>query len=82
MSKKAIKTLNDKFPNYNLQVEVAGQNKAQKSLAKAIVQIFDPKYEAGKQPTVIKVVTCWGIGDDEMSAQENAIDTAVKNLGL
>jgi hypothetical protein len=82
MSKKAIATLNKSHPNYNLTVEVAGQNKAGQFLAKAILQVFDPKYEPGKQPTITKITSCYGIGSDEATSQDNAIEVAVRNLGL
>lgn len=85
MSKKAIAKLNKEFPNYSLNVEVAGSPDNKGGLnytVKAFVQIFDPKYEAGKQPTIIKSVNSYGLGPSVGEAQSAAIEAAVENLGL
>lgn len=83
MSKKAIKKLNDKHPNYSLNAELAGENKtAGTFIVKAFLQIFDPKYEAGKQPTILKSVNSYGTGTSLELAQENAIEKAVDSAGL
>ncbi len=82
MSKKAISKLTKTHSNYTMQVELSGNNKAGKFLAKAFIQVFDPKYEPGKQPTILKSISCWGLGDDEHLAQDNAIEVAVAKLGL
>lgn len=82
MSKKAIAKLNKSHTNYSLNVELAGQDSNKEYTAKSFVQIFDPKYEPGKQPTIIKSVNSYGTGKTINEAQDNAIEAAVNNLGL
>lgn len=83
MSKKAIKKLNDAHKNYAINVELGGADKTGNNvMVKAFIQVFDPKYEPGKQPTVIKTANSYGTGADLEKAQAAAIENAVESLGL
>jgi hypothetical protein len=80
---QAIKKLNKAHTNYSLNTEIAGQDKSTNLVTvKAFLQIFDPKYEPGKSPTIMKAVNAYGTGVDLKAAQNDAIEQAVEKLGL
>jgi hypothetical protein len=86
MSNKAIKKLNSEHKNYSLNTEMAGDTTKNPAgghvTVKAFIQIFDPKYEPGKNPTIVKAVNAYGVGADLKTAQDDAIEQAVEKLGL
>lgn len=77
----AIKKLNKKFKNYNLNVETAGNAGQGVFTVKAFIQVFELNNE-GKQPQVVKNATGYGFNTSIDEAQNKAIIEAVENLGL
>lgn len=79
--KQAIKKLNKDYPNYSIQVEASSTGNNTSQGAKAIIQILE-RAEAGKQSLVLKFSTAYGSGASLKEAQDDAIVTAISNLGL
>lgn len=75
---EAIQKLNAKYERYDLGVENVG-SPAGTFTAKAVLQILQ---DSEKGPIVVRRSSAYGFGTNLKDAQDDAIVSAIENLGL